>query len=352
MSTPPSVPAAAGSNLPLLVVVGVLGTVALVGRRTDPVPAAKPVPAGWLQIRQPGAVLSLAVEGDTIWAGGKLGLHHIDRCSGAWLGQVSLPHPGFVRALVIDPDHRLWVGSDAGLTWLRDDEAGEVDWPAPGPRRVNVLALDADGTVLAGLADGLYRVEQGRLRSDARTRELVSPVVDALLLDSGRRLWCGSSSDPRGGVVVFRPDGAVAGRLTDALPHRYINDLVEFGDGTVWIATGQGEAGGVALVRWVAGRPVVQRTLTVTDGLAGAKARVVFEDRNGGRWVGSENDGMALLRPGGSRVFLEADGLSHREVTCHLEDIEGQLWLGGLRGVTRLDRSAVQRVKRPQAVGS
>lgn len=348
MSKPPPVPRATGSNLPLLVVVGVLGAVALLGRRPEPLTETPVVPPGWLQIRQPGAVLGLAIDGDTVWAGGKLGLHRLDRRSGAWLGQVDVAGVRFVRALVCDVD-RLWIAHDGGLLWLRDGETGVVAWPPPGPRRVNVLARDADGTLLAGLADGLYRVRDGRLEQDQRSRSLVSPVVDALLVDTAGRLWCGSSSDPEGGVVVFARDGSVTGTLTAVLPHRYINDLVEFADGTVWIATGQGEAGGVAIVGWRGGKPTVQRTLTIDDGLAGAKARVVFQDRDGGCWVGSENDGLALLGPGSPRIFREPDGLSHREVTCHLEDRDGQLWLGGLRGVTRLARSAVQRAKGLQA---
>jgi len=347
MSSPPPVPRVAGGNLPLLVALGVLGAVALFGRRAEPVPEPVVVPPGWLQIRQPGAVLALALSGDTVWAGGKLGLHRLDGRTGRWLGAVDLAGVRFVRSLVVDD--RLWIGHDDGLLWLKNGQHGQVTWPPPGPRRVNVLGLDRDGTVLAGLADGLYRVRDGRLEPDRRSAALVSPVVDALLLDSAGRLWCGSSSDPQGGVTVFSPDGQVAGRLTDALPHRYINDLVEFADGAVWIATGQGEAGGVAIARWRAGKLLVERILTIDDGLAGAKARVVFQDRDGGCWVGSENDGLAFVGPGAARLFGEPDGLTHREVTCHLEDGQGRLWLGGLRGVTRLDRSAVQRAKGPQA---
>jgi hypothetical protein len=61
---------------------------------------------------------------------------------------------------------------------------------------------------------------------------------------------------------------------------------------------------------------------------------------------------VALLRPGGSLILREPEGLAHREVTCHREDADGVLWLGGLRGVTRLDKAALERLKSQKAAGA
>jgi ligand-binding sensor domain-containing protein len=98
------------------------------------------------------------------------------------------------------------------------------------------------------------------------------------------------------------------------------------------VATGFADLGGASLLRdgaW--------RQLTEEDGLAGAKARSVFEDRDGRVWVGSEYDGIAVFDGDRRRVLTPRDGLSGWEVKEMVQDESGVYWLGTEDGLTRIE---------------
>ena len=59
-------------------------------------------------------------------------------------------------------------------------------------------------------------------------------------------------------------------------------------------------------------------------------------------WFGSEYDGLTRWDDGRVIVLTEDDGLSHSEVLCMLQDIDGDLWIGTADGVTRLNASALK----------
>ena len=74
-----------------------------------------------------------------------------------------------------------------------------------------------------------------------------------------------------------------------------MNAIAGGSGGAVYVATGYGDRGGLALYRngtW--------SVLSVADGLPGANVRSVFEDSGGRLWVGSEYDGLAVLGEGGA----------------------------------------------------
>lgn len=296
---------------------------------------------GWTAEPQAGRLLSLLVDGDTVWAGSRDGLGRLDRRSGRWLGCVALGRPAtFVRALAVDRTGRLWIGCLQGLYCWDGRTARDVSATLPAPR-VNALLRDRHGRLWIGTANGLAVLDDDRPRLAPGSRLLASPIVNALAEDADGGLWVGNTSTPSGGLARLSGGQAQVWRVADGLPHGYVNALRAAPAG-VWAACGQGEYGGACLFTAGAQGWSVARRLSRTDGLAGAKARSVLVDRDGDLWVGSENDGLAVLPArGGSRRFGIADGLTHVEVTAMAEDGDGNLWLATLGGATRLSREAV-----------
>ena len=102
-------------------------------------------------------------------------------------------------------------------------------------------------------------------------------------------------------------------------------------DGAIWVAAGFANSGGAVVYRngsW--------SDITVSDGLAGEATRVVYEDRAGRMWVGSEYDGIAVLGNGTWHVITTKDGLAGQEVKIMTEDQDGTYWLGTNGGLNRV----------------
>jgi ligand-binding sensor domain-containing protein len=79
------------------------------------------------------------------------------------------------------------------------------------------------------------------------------------------------------------------------------------------------------LARWVAGK--LQR-LPVTDPLASASVLALMEDREGNIWVGTETNGLHILRDQRFRTLGTREGLSSDNTTAVVEDGASTLWVG------------------------
>jgi signal transduction histidine kinase/ligand-binding sensor domain-containing protein len=126
----------------------------------------------------------------------------------------------------------------------------------------------------------------------------------------------------------------------EGLPHRSINYLLETRDGTYWVAT---NGGGIARFNAAEqqAQPVSQRFTIYAcgDTPASQRVNVLFEDRAGIVWAGTDN-GLFKLAPGEtafSRVTVETTFGADRPlmVWTFAEDSEGSLWTGTNWGLMR-----------------
>jgi ligand-binding sensor domain-containing protein len=291
------------------------------------------LPPGWRLVRPPHEVSALALQGEIVWAGGAGGLFAIHRRTGEVRRPAGAPRMTYVRDLL--PAHGLWVAHREGVSRM-ENGAWRTWTPAAGP--FTALCRTPDGLLWAGGERALAVLENGAWRVVTTSEKLNLAGIDAIVRDSSGALWIASSAPTGGGLVRY--DGVAFENWTGRreLPHPSVSAVFEARDGTLWFATGFGRRGGAASLK--AG---VWRTLTRNDGLAGDKVRSIYEDRNGSLWVGSEYDGIAVLRGAEARVFTPGDGLSGWEVKEMLEDQDGVYWLATEDGVTAIAPTGVRR---------
>lgn len=88
---------------------------------------------------------------------------------------------------------------------------------------------------------------------------------------------------------------------------------------------------------WVGGALIAQSTqlhfkhFTTDDGLPSSESHVVFEDKKGYIWIGTDN-GVARYDGYEFEVFDSNDGLGDVVVFTILEDHIGKIWVGTLSG--------------------
>lgn len=132
----------------------------------------------------------------------------------------------------------------------------------------------------------------------------------------------------------------------NGLPHNSIWDIVQTQDGYLWFATGQG------LVRFDGVR------MTVFDknskpGITGNRVFVLYEDRAGNLWAGTEDNGLCRYRDGAFTCWTVKDGLPGRRVDRIDEDNAGTIWIYTNEGVavwrnnqlTKVDTASGENLK-------
>ena len=299
--------------------------------------SARNLPQGWLVIRPPHEVSALAIQGDTIWAGGKDGLYAIDRQSGTLLPRpADAPPIRYVSDLLLDSHDRLWIAHQRGVSIYAAEgwrSLSEAEGLLPGPAKA--LWEDRQGAVWIGGEAGVVRYDGQAFASFTMEDGLGLPSVDVIVQDSQGLLWFGSSSPTHGGLSRYDGSAWVTFPAGAVLIHPSVNDIIETTDGALWVATGFASRGGAMRLKdgeWT--------SLTTKEGLAGEKVRSLFQDRDGRLWFGSEYNGVAVTDGSKWVILTPDDGVADLEVKEMVQDTDGVYWLGTADGVSRIERIA------------
>ena len=337
---------------------------------------------------------------------------HVDRGGVLWVGtfygglnQYVREHQRFIRYLndprdrnSLSNDHvntiyedrsgALWIGTDDGLNQLVRGEEGVS--PAtfirflndpnaslgPGPNTVRAICEDKAGALWFGTDQGLSRLDRGTGRFTHYGHDPKDPnslshnEVYAVLEDHDGVLWVGT----RGGGLnrlVSSPSSAIAspgtdggesdgGKVTprfisylhrpgdpDSLSHNDVNVIFEDRTGTLWLGT---NGGGLNLFDRESERFVsYQHDPYDAGSLSYDEVMAIYEDRSGLLWIGTYGGGIDKIDRGKKQFALyradtyNPNSLSQRIVWAICEDKSGILWIGTHGGgLNRLRRDKDQ----------
>ena len=223
----------------------------------------------------------------------------------------------------------LWIGAFCGGLYHQAPDARLQVFGLPEVEGACVWSLVPDGAggVLAGHGRGRIA------RLDAQGRPLRSwrlpgePRVRALYLEPGGRLWAGGSQ----GLLRGTLDGEL--QAVPDFGQSEIATIRPARGGGLWIGSDAG------VVLWRDDRVV--RRIGSDEGLGSRFVRAVYEDPRGVLWIGTYGGGLHRLEGERLQRYTTGDGLAEDFVSCILEDGRGRLWLAGNRGLSSIDRTAL-----------
>jgi len=331
-----------------------------------------------------------------LWVGGAThGLAAVDPAAGRVVARSEIgagqPNPrDAIGALLFDPPHGLWIGTNAGVELMDKDgkQRREVFRFAAGnePTRIfqlvrasdgavwaasstGLLHLDptatqtvaahdlpaafsvlptSDGSLYAGARDGLYRIdiEHGKAQRVWPEGGVDAAPVRALAQDGSGRLWLSTFG---AGVVVYDPSTRMAKQLhrehniPGSLPDDYVSQLLLDRSGLLWLGT---QISGVAIAN-----PQGAQFRLVVDGAAERNqmanmVRALAEDGNGRLWIGTEGDGLKRYDPAHEsfeyfddlfKAGAPADPRLQGQITALAHAGGDKLWVATYRGTFLFD---------------
>jgi signal transduction histidine kinase/ligand-binding sensor domain-containing protein len=226
----------------------------------------------------------------------------------------------FVRSIFEDRDGGRWIGTANGLHRWNGSA-----WAKEGGGISGILSMEQsrDGTRWIGTSNGLYRISGGETRLLTVADGLSNNGIRDIHQDRRGDVWVATDFS----VTRIHRDGRVesfAGR--PGIGAGYALSIAESGDGRLWFATGLGlaEYDGTTFTLHSAPREVPSSRLFGVEADA---------DDPGTVWVITDGDGLIRFRGGKATVITTQDGLATNKIVSAVDDREGRLWFGTMRGV-------------------
>lgn len=208
-----------------------------------------------------------------------------------------------------------WFGTDRGLVQYRNGRYFEyVTGTVLDNNTVSKIIGDREGSVwIATHSAGLHKVSPGKFRTNN-----FGVAVNAIAQGKDALVWIGTDV----GLKCYKGDEEIQNDLTKYIGTARVRHVEIAGNGDVMVSCYSSPSH----VRYSPDTGI--KNWEAKDGLAGDRARVSVETKNGDVYVGTTS-GISLIRKDGTvRSYHNIDGLTNEFIMCIYEDRDGVVWVG------------------------
>ncbi len=274
-----------------------------------------------------------------VWAGTQKGLARFDQRRFTIFGPAEVPafENAAVTALEPSVDGGLWIGTtgsgnrEAELLKYKNGAFTRIGFNSRLFRKSITAMTEASGEGLFVAAGSfLARVKPGSARAETLSEHFTKDIIECLLLDRKGTLWIGTRY---GGILLLKGDIYLPLPIADERDFGQVLDLFQDTGGRVWAAASRG-------LFLVQGEQLTRHCPESKD--FQCHFTCLAEDTEELLWAGTKSNGLFRFRQGVFENYGTGEGLSHNDVRCLYQGINGALWLGTANGLNRLNAGPVK----------
>ena len=229
-----------------------------------------------------------------------------------------------IRAIQEDPEGRVWFATENGL-YKRDFNTGTWDHfdtsdGLSSDNVNNIFITTTTGNVLGLTANGLCRFSGGNFVEIAQ--EVTFPVITSATGPDPTELWITTLG---GGIARLLNGNYTYHSTATGLPTNFYKCAFTDVDGTVWFGSSNH-----GIIKYSNAEGWVQ--YTIADGLAGNTVQDICIDSNGQLWLAGSN-GLSRLIGGQWQPFTSNEGASSSNYFDLSVAPNGAIWAGGDNGI-------------------
>lgn len=226
-----------------------------------------------------------------------------------------------VRVIEADQQHRIWIGTNDGLTMIDADNIVNYTTgnglPAP---RVNAIEILPNGNMLIGTSGGIALMENDSISVLALPDNYSGADIRDFCLDLGGRLWIATFSH---GLLRGKADSGQLvieqGYSADVLQTKQVVAVKEDLDGVIWIATS-----GAGFFKYDGGFRNFQ-----VEGNRGANyVSSMLIDQKNRVWGTTWGSGIVRLENNAPTLITDENGLADGTLISAYRDQRNRLWFG------------------------
>src|SRR6056297_968857 len=277
-------------------------------------------------------ISSLVEFNESVYAGGLEGVFEINPNNLSYekldIGDIFL-----VKDLLVHGDG-LYIGYEEGIKVYKDGKYKEILNKDSNVNdiRVNDLYIDGSGKLWAGTYGGVLKLNKGKWEPLTTDEGLLDDTVFLIIEDGFGGMVFGHYASSDSGLSYLKNGKWRYFNTENGLPHNYITDGIRRED-KLYVTTGFFEVGGVAVFNISKEGIEHERNIIEEWGDHGSKARSIGI-REDELWIGTEYNGLSIIKSGNIYNFNEENGLVHNEVKSILFRKDGMVWLGTRSGVS------------------
>ena len=230
-----------------------------------------------------------------------------------------------VSALQESSDGIIWLGTEAGLRQLTIGDDGKPTVSLASRVYASSFLADQNRMWIGTTGAGLLEWTAGRLRSYKHRHTVPNPIVSALFKDRQNNIWVGTHT----GLLRLGEKAALAVREERGPSDQNVSSVYQSSDGANWIIDITGR-----LWRQLGDRSQLVR-LPIKN--VDVRVRTVYQDRQGGIWIGTEGQGVIEMSHGHFKTYTAKNGLRSDFIRTFCEDQLGNIWIGTSSGISRWD---------------